>query len=80
MGATESGQLVSPPPTDEALSELRSVAGWLEAEGLTDRVPALMRQAERLRMQDFAKILADVVPEADDPLAPAAEPAEESSE
>ena len=59
----------------QVLAELRSVAEWLEAEKLTDRVPALVRQAERLRMQGFAKILAHVVPEADDPLAPAAEPA-----
>jgi type VI secretion system protein ImpA len=71
---------MSPLRRDEALPELRSVAEWLNAKGLTDRVPALMRQAERLQMQNFAKMLDDVLPKAGDPLAPAAEPIEESSE
>lgn len=68
---------ISPPRDDEALPELRSVVEWLKAEGLTDRVPTLMRRAERLQMQDFAKMLSDVVPEASDPFAPAAQWAEE---
>lgn len=71
---------MSPLRRDEALPELRCVAQWLNAEGLTDRVPALMRQAERLRMQNFAKLLDDVLPKAGDPIAPAAEPTEECSE
>ncbi len=71
---------MSPPRRDEALPELRNVAQWLNAEGLTDRLPALVRQAARLQMQDFAKLLDDVFSRAAAPLAPAAEPPEGSAE
>jgi hypothetical protein len=74
MGPTESGQLPS------RAQALRNVAEWLKAERLTDRLPALTRQAERLRMHKFAQILADVVSEAGDPLASAAERADENFE
>jgi predicted component of type VI protein secretion system len=57
-------------PKLPAVLELRSVVEWLKAEELTDRVPALRRQAERLRIQDFAMMLADVVPGAGNPLVP----------
>jgi type VI secretion system protein ImpA len=69
---------VTPSGREGALTELRSVAEWFDAEGLTDRVPAMMRQARRLQMQTFAKVLADVVPNAGDPLEPAGEPPAES--
>ena len=69
---------VSSAARDTALAELRTVTEWLNSEGLTDRIPVLLRQAERLRMPSFGKVLADVVPNATNPLAAVTDSAEES--
>jgi hypothetical protein len=61
---------LSPDERREALAKLQSIGEWLNAEGLTDQLPTLMRRARRLQMPSFAEMLADVVPKAGDPLQP----------
>lgn len=68
-GKPSTARVLSADERREAYHQVRRVCDWLHAVNLVEQAPVLIRRSQRLAAKNFADILQDVAPNAEDPTA-----------